>query len=187
MKTLWKIVCRLMVWVFPVFLFDGCLNKDPFLWVDERFYIGAAWPGAPVYLNYTNGSLKRSEEVAPEKSDRERMKAYETFQKKRHWQLYDISQFSFSDKAIIGNSPKGWFIADRSSGELNLFPSANERDLVVRNVYHLDPLQSFGRPSCLMQLRSNFLWPWVHLYYAACLVLIPLLTARVAIVPPRKH
>lgn len=165
-----------MVWVFPVFLFDGCLNRDPFLRVDDHFYIGAAWYGSPIYLDYTNVSLKGSDESAAGVSDEESMKAYETFKKKRHWQLDGITQFSLSETAIIGNSPKGWFIADLVSGELKLFPSLSERDLVLHNVYHLDPLHSFGRPSWLMQLKSNFLWPWVHLYYAACLVLVPLLT-----------
>lgn len=175
-----------MVWVFPVFLLDGCFNRDPFLKVNDHFYIGASWPGAPIYLDYTNWSLKGSEEAAEEMYGEERTKAFESFRKKKHWQLDDITQFSLSETVIIGNSPKGWFIADLASGELKLFSSISGRDQVLRDIYHLDPVHSFGPPSWLMQVKSNFLWPWVHLYYAACLVLVTLLTLRESRRAPRR-
>lgn len=173
MRLARKIVKWVLAWIFPVFLFDGCLNRDPHLKVDEHFTIGASWPGAPMYLDYSNASEKSPEEAADEMSQDERLKALQEHQSRQHWQLSGIADFGLSETVISGNSPKGWFIADRSSGLLRLFPSSDERDRALQVEHHLDWPGSFAPPSMLMRMRSNWLWPWVHLYYSACFILIP--------------
>ncbi len=166
----------MLCWIFPVFMFDACLHRDPHIKVDEHFTIGASWPDAPMYLGYSNTSVKWSEELAEGMSRDEWTKAFQDFQTRRGWQLSGITDYGLSGAAIIGNSPKGWFIADRNSGVLRLFPSMNERDQVMQDEYHLDPLHSFASPSLLMRMKSNLLWPWIHLYYAACFIIIPWLS-----------
>ncbi|MDP1587676.1 MAG: hypothetical protein Q8M07_08045 [Prosthecobacter sp.] len=176
MKMTWTIVARLLIWILPVLMFDGCLNRDPHLKVDEHFTIGASWPGAPMYLGYLNRSAVWDEESAKEMSEDEWMRAFDKHGRKQSWQLSGITDYRLSNAAIIGQSPKGWFIADRRFGELRLFESSAQRDEGLRNFYHLDDLTSFAAPSARMWLMSNWLWPWVHLYYAVCLILVPSLT-----------
>lgn len=165
-----------MCWVFPVFMLDACFHRDPYLRINEHFSAGASWAGAPVYLDYTNWSVQWSEKAAEGMSEEEKAKAHADYKKKRHWQLQEITKVSFSDAAVIGNSPKGWFIADLGTGELQLFPTSSARDLALQTVYHLDPARSFGPAPWLMRQRSNSFWPWVDLYYVACFIGIPWLT-----------
>lgn len=176
MKMIRVILARLLCWVFPVFMFDACLHRDPFVKVGEHFTIGASSPDAPMYLDYSNSSVKWSEEAAEEMTYDERIKAFQEHQTRQHWQLSGITDFGLSETVISGNSPKRWFIAERRSGLLRLFPSSSERDRVLRDEHHLDWPRSFAPPSLLMRMRSNMLWPWVHLCYAACFILIPVWT-----------
>jgi hypothetical protein len=176
MKEIFTILGRLFCWIFPVLMFDGCLNRDPHLKVDEHFTIGASWPGGPMYLTYWNASAKWDEKLAEELSREERLQTLEEHQRRKHWQLGDVTDYSLSAAAIIGQSPKGWFIADRNSGVLRLFVSKSQRDALLSDEYDLDLLASFAPPSAVMWLKSNWLWPWVHLYYAACFILVPSLT-----------
>jgi len=176
MRLIWTITKRLLAWIFPVFLFDGCLNRDPYLKIDDHYIIGANCSGCPLSLNYRNSSIKWDEESAGDMSREEWDRAFEAYRKRQLWHLDDITDYMLSDAAIIGRSPKGWFIADQRSGDLRLFESSAQRDEALRKAYHLDDLNSFVRPSALMQMKSNGLWPWVHLYYAACFILVPSLT-----------
>jgi hypothetical protein len=174
MRLTWTIAKRVLAWIFPVFLFDGCLNRDPYLKVDKRFSIMAICSGCPMHLLYRDSSIHWSRETVEELSDEERTKAFEAYLKKQSWHLDDITDYKLSDVAIIGGSPKGYFIADRHSGVLRLFPTINERDQVLRVDYRLDSLASFAPPSAITWMKSNWLWPWVHLYYATCFVFVPL-------------
>lgn len=158
MSIAWDILKRLFVWIFPVLLFDGCLNRDPYLKVDEHFTIVAISGGSPMYLSYRNRSAPLSSQW--------------------RWELGGIKDYKLSEAAIIGSSPKGYFIADRHMGVLRLFPSSKERDQVLRDEYQADPLNSFTPPPLLMWMKSRFLWPWVYLYYVACFIIIPWLTVR---------
>ena len=176
MRLSWTIAKRVLAWIFPVFLFDGCLHRDPYLKVDEHFTIGASGPGAPMYLGYLNNSVVWDEESAKEMSRDEWNRAFEEHQRRQSWQLSDITDYRLSDAAIIGQSPKGWFIADRRSGSLRLFESSTLRDEALQKEYHLNDLTSFAAPSVLMRMKSNLFWPWVHLYYAACFIFVPSLT-----------
>ncbi len=158
MKMTWDILRRLFVWIFPMFVFDGCLNRDPHLEIDEHFTIGAISGGSPLYLSYRNRSARMSSLW--------------------RWELGAIADYKLADAAIIGSSPKGYFIADRHTGALKLFPSSKERDQVLRDEYQADPVNTFAPPSLLMWMKSRFLWPWIYLYYVACLLFIPWLSVR---------
>lgn len=160
MRVAWDILKRLFVWIFPVLLFDGCLNRDPYLKVDEHFTIAASCGGCPMYLSYRNKSAPVS--------------LHEPFQN-WHWSLGDIDGCRLSEAAIIGDSSEGPFIADRFSGELRLFSSRDERDQVLRLQYHLES-HEFSPPSALMWMKSRALWPWIYIYYFGCFVLVPWLT-----------
>lgn len=152
MRTFIKILKWLFVSVFPVLMFDGCMNRDPYIRLDSHFTIGAISTESPMFLNYRHWS-------SPD---------FET----NHWSLEDISNYRLTQATIIGNSPKGYFIADRTKGTLRLYKSTDERDQVLSQEYSLQ-ISDFKPISWIMWLKSNWFWPYVHIYYLLCFILIP--------------
>lgn len=173
MKLTWAILKRLFVWVFPVFLFESCLNRDPYLKIDERFSIAAISGSHPLTLINRDPNGRQAWDAIKHLNEDEFIKASEELLKTSRWQLHEITEYEISEKAIIGYSPEGFFIADRLSGTLRLFQLSTERDQTLRDQYQLDPASDFLPPSAWMWARSRTFWPWFHLYFICCFILIP--------------
>jgi hypothetical protein len=178
MKLAWTILKRLLVWIFPVLMLENCMNRDPHLKIDERFSLVAICGSCPMALIYRDDSLRWPPERTPEMTDEDFSKAMDKTLKALRWQLREITDYKLTEKAIIGRSPDGHFIADRITGVLRLFRSNKERDQALEAEYHLRPDSDFHPPSTWMWARSRYCWPWFHLYSLACFILIPWLTTR---------
>lgn len=173
-RILPKILWRLIVWILPMNLLDGCLNRDPYLKIDDQFTLSAICGSCPKWLVNDNRSHKWDWNN-PENNP---FKTFEEFLEATHWTLEDVTQYKLSDEVIIGDSPEGRFIADRKTGKLQLYSSQSERDYILRQEYALDPEKDIHPPSGWMWTRSRFLWPWFLSYYIGCLVVIPFHTIR---------
>lgn len=90
-------------------LLDGCLNRDPYLKIDDRFEIIAICGSCPHYLNLKDKSL-RWDWQNPENNS---FKSFEEFLAATNWTLEDVSKYKLSDAVIIGHSPQGRFLVDR--------------------------------------------------------------------------
>jgi hypothetical protein len=154
------------------------MNRDPYLKIDERFSLVAICGSCPMALIYRDDSLQWPPEKTPEMTDEDFSKAMDKTLKASRWQLQEITDYKLTAKAIIGRSPEGHFIADRSTGVLRLFRSNKERDQALDAEYHLHPGSDFNPPSEWMWARSRYFWPWFHLYFLACFILIPWLSLR---------
>ncbi len=148
----------LFVWVFPVFFLDAFFNRDPFYKLDSHFTIGTTCAGCSWFLSYSNRTLEDYT--------------------KSQWVLDNITYFGYNDDSIIGKSPKGFFIADRNSEEISFFSDGEARDKLLREKYHRERADFKFEPSFLMEMKNNLLWPYVHIYYALCFILIPLLKGK---------
>jgi len=157
-------------------LLDGCLNRDPYLKIDDRFTLSAICGSCPKWLVINDQSQKWDWKV-PENN---RFKSFDEFLEATHWTLEDVTECKLSEEVIIGLSPEGRFIADRKTGKLHLYQSLSERDQVLRQEYGLDPQKDVHPPSQWMWTRSRFLWPWFLSYYIGCLLLLPIHTIRSA-------
>jgi hypothetical protein len=175
---MWTILKRLFVWVFPVLLFEGCLNRDPYLKIDEQFSMAAISGSHPLTLINRDPNARQARDAIKHLNEDEFIKASEEMLKTSRWQLHEITDYKISEKAIIGCSPEGFLIADRRSGKLRLFQTVAERDKILRGEFHLDAVLDFMPPSEWMWARSRTFWPWFHLYFLACFILIPWLSLR---------
>jgi hypothetical protein len=53
-----KILVRFLIWIIPMNLLDGCLNRDPYLEIDHRFSISAICGSCPLSLINRDKSQK---------------------------------------------------------------------------------------------------------------------------------
>lgn len=163
-----------MIWILPVYLLDGCSNRDPYLKIDHRFTVFAICGSCPKSL-INNDRTVRWDWFDPKNNS---FKTYEEFEAAARWELEDISDLKLSDSVIIGGYPLGYFIADRKTGKLRRYVSKDERDLVLKREYGLDAAKDIHPPGGWLQIQSRFLWQWFLSYYIGCLLLIPLITIR---------
>jgi len=169
-----KIFVRLLIWIIPMNLLDGCLNRDPYLKIDHRFSILAICGSCPLNL------INRDKSQKWDWNDQENnpFKTFEEFEAATDWRLESVTQIKLSDEVIIGDSPKGSFIADRKTGKLNLLQSQSARDYVLKHDYSLDLDNDIHPPTEWMWIRSRLFWPWFLSYYIGCLLLLPPHTIR---------
>lgn len=173
-RLLPKVLWRIIVWILPMNLLDGCLNRDPYLKIDHRFSISAICGSCPKHLI----NRDRTRKWDWNKPENNSFKTYEEFEATTNWTLEDITQFKLSEEVIIGRSPEGCFIADRRTGKLRLYQIQAGRDQVLRQEYGVDPERDVHPPSQWMWTRSRFLWPWFLSYYIGCLLWIVIQTIR---------
>jgi hypothetical protein len=167
-----KILLRIIVWILPLNLLDGCLNRDPYLKIDDRFCIFAICGSCPQSLILRDRSAKWDWNV----SGNDSVEGFDDFLATTNWTLENVTHYKLSDAVIIGDSSEGSFIADRKTGRLRLYPSLAKRDVVLRQEYGLDPDKDIHPPSEWLWTKSRFLWPWFLSYYIGCLLVLPLYT-----------
>jgi hypothetical protein len=184
MSKLTTILKHLCILVLPVFMFDAFANREPFYELDARFTIGMDGGGS-WFLQRSGLALDEYKSVGDQIADR--------------WSLDDITDYGVTDEAIIGKAPEGdphsmffdrakaklhFFIVDRKTGKQRFFDDEASRNQVLQSDYHRERRDFCFDPSLLTQMKNNLLWPYVHLYYGLCLVLIVGFAFRRPIVTP---
>ena len=71
----------LAIFVLPVLLLDGCINRDPLYYLDSKGQLGATWAGGPLYFDY---------------GDRTSLQSYAA----QHYQLDNITEFLMIRSAL---------------------------------------------------------------------------------------
>ncbi|MES2594747.1 MAG: hypothetical protein V4662_05410 [Verrucomicrobiota bacterium] len=178
MLLLWPILKRLLAWVFPVLLLENCMNRDPYIEIDERFSILAVCGSCPKILINKAPDWRQSIRAVYQLDGKAYEEALHHFEQTQKWELEGVTEYKLSESVITGNSAKGYFIADRRSGTLLIFGSDPAREWTLRHEYNLNPEEDLHPPPLWMHLRSRAFWPWFHLYFLACLLFIPWLTIR---------
>ncbi len=138
----------LMFLVFPVWLLDGCLNRDPNLYVDEKYrLIAIAW-GEPLTLRVRPLSL----EVSKPRMD-------------------DVKEFRMGERVLTGQSTNGYFVVDRTSDMRSFYATAADRDASLVSQFgtargDLKPLPVTAG------MRGNFFFPYNLLFYGGAILCI---------------
>jgi hypothetical protein len=115
MLLLWPIMKRLFAWVFPVLLLENCMNRDPYIKIDERFSVVAVCGSCPKILINKAPDWRQSIRAVFQLEGEDYEEAMDRFEKTQKWELEGVTDYKLSDSVITGNSAKGYFIADRRS------------------------------------------------------------------------
>ena len=164
MKLAGRIFRRWLLWVLPVHLLDGCVNRDPYLKIDDRYTLSAICGGCPKSLSYQLPQ-KEYEKLNEIKDLEIRLNA----RVESRWYLDEVREFALSDRVLTGLSENRLFLVDRQVAQPQFFPTRQARNQALREVHGIDPDKDLHPPSQWMWLRSRFFFPWVEIYYLLCL------------------
>lgn len=145
----------LAIFVLPVFLFDGCLNRDPSLYLDANSKLIAPWVNAPLSLNFRNRGLPDTP----------------------HFQIPDVTEFLMSGSIFTGKTADDYFVVRSSDGFKQIFPTAAERDRALKNLFSLNLSDMHPMP-WYSGVKGNLLYPYNCIYYAFVTALIVMFTLR---------
>lgn len=132
----------LAVYVLPVFLFDGCLNRDPAFYLDDKSRLIAPWQTAPLTLNYRNGEVDGN-----------------------RFQLRDVTEFLMAGSVFTGKTVDDYFIVRSSDGLKRVFHSVAERDAALKSEFALEISKMESVP-WYAGMKANHLYPYNLIYYA---------------------
>lgn len=136
------------VYVLPVFLFDGCLNRDPSFYLDDKTRLIAPWQTAPLTLSYRNDAVPSG----------------------NSFQLRDITEFSMAGAVFTGKAGNDYFIVRSSDGLKWIFSNLAERDLALKSEFALEVSEMESVP-WYAGMRANSLYPYNLIYYAVAMAL----------------
>lgn len=145
---MFRILKLLAVFVLPVFLFDGCLNRDPAFCLDDKTRLIAPWQTAPLTLSYRSGdSISES-----------------------RFQLHEISEFMMTGAVFTGKTGGDYFIVRSSDGLKRIFANVAERDRALKSEFALELSELHSVP-WHAGMRANYFFPYNLIYYAMTTVL----------------
>ena len=139
-----RFLLLLAIFVLPVWLFDGCANRDPNYYLDESSRLIAPWSTAPLTLEIQVRSGSGSERV----------------------QLPDISEFRMAEPVFTGKTGEDFFLVSRPEGEVVRFATEENRDAALRRDFAITPEALHPKP-WYSGIRANLFFPY-HLIYYAC-------------------
>ena len=157
MRIAWKTFKLWMAFVFPLWMFDGCANRDPEFWIGKNYQLGAIAPGQPLELSYhVPGQFT---EKGP-----------------KGFQVDDLRDFQIADIAFRGRgklpgasifvTPEyRFFVVDRRANTLHWQDSlADQSSWIVQNL-NLEE-SDFRRLNWWDAQPVNPLFPWNLFYYS---------------------
>ena len=130
------------VFVYPVFAFDSCSNRDPTYYLDDTSQLIAAWSNDPLTLDYRNES-----EPGGLSS-----------------QLHDIGDFRMNEKVFTGKTGERFFIVQRTSGATTFFTTESERDVALSRDEAL-LIGDLRQKPWYSGIRGNAFFPYNLIYY----------------------
>ena len=140
-----KCFLKLMaIFVLPVWLFDGCANRDPSYYLDETSSLIAPWSTAPLTFDYRDRTNPDAE----------------------RYQLHDVTEFLISDALFTGRTEGQFFIVRRPSGSKELFATQAERDSALKQDFSTSVSELRGKP-WYSGIQANVFYPWNLFYYIA--------------------
>ena len=147
----WKLAFKyLMFLVFPIWLLDGCLNRDPLFYVDKKYrLIGVAW-GQPLQLQIKPVQV----EVTQPSID-------------------DVKDFRMTDRVLTGKCMNGHFIVNRTSDDRSFYATPEERDSVLKSRFGISQGDLKPLPATA-EMRGNFFFPYNLIFYFTTIALISL-------------
>lgn len=137
------------VFVLPAWMFDGCANRDPCFYLDDKSHLIAPWSTAPLTFDYRDRTNPKSE----------------------RYQLDDISEFMMTDSIFTGKTAERYFIVNRSSGEKSFYSSVGERDAALERDFGT-AVDDLREKPWYSGVRANVFYPYNLAYYFAAIVLI---------------
>ena len=140
----------LAVLVLPVWLLDGCINRDPLYYLDSKSQLGASWPGGPLYFDYR---------------DRTSLQNYA-----QGYQLDNITEFLMDDSVFTGMTGNQYFIIRRADGYKVLFDTKAERDAVLAKDYSVNISNLHEKP-WYSEIQAGAFFPYDLLYYGSVTIL----------------
>ncbi|WP_038167142.1 hypothetical protein [Verrucomicrobium sp. BvORR106] len=138
----------LAVYVLPVFLFDGCFNRDPAFYLDDKTELIAPWQSAPLTLSYRNDSAASG----------------------NSFQLRDVTEFLMAGSVFTGKTGEDYFIVRSSDGVKLVFSSIAKRDHALKSQFALEVSQMHPEP-WYAGMRANHFYPYNLIYYAMAAVM----------------
>jgi hypothetical protein len=159
---------HILIFILPVFVFDGCMNpRDPCYYVGKDYALVAAWSDAPLCLVYRHRHHDGSS-----------------------FQLGRVTEFKIGDRVYAGRAeshfpPRGevlrpiarprkvgdYFIVDRSRNVYELYATAAQRDKALATNYGVTPSDLWDTP-WYASLQAGTLYPWNLLYYGVAFTAI---------------
>lgn len=147
----------LAVYVLPVFLFDGCFNRDPAFYLDDRTELIAPWQNAPLTLSYRSDAGPSGDS----------------------FQLRDVTEFLMVGSVFTGKTGEDYFMVRSSDGVKQIFSSIAKRDHVLKSQFALEVSELRPEP-WYAGMRANHFYPYNLIYYvvATGLCLVCWITTR---------
>ena len=133
----------LAVLVLPIWLLDGCLNRDPLIYIDKKYRLIGAWPGDLNLQELPVGRLH----------------------------IQDVQDFRMNGTVLTGKCSKGYFIVERATAEQSIYSRIDERDAVLRTKFSTSASDLNELP-ITAYLRGNFFFPYNLIYYVGATVCI---------------
>lgn len=141
-KEMARFLKLLAIFVLPVWLFDGCVNRDPTFHLDAKSRLIAPWPTAPLTFDYRDRENPNSE----------------------RYQLHDITDFLIGDSVFTGKTGNDFFIVRRSDGHRHLFATESERNAALSRDYSTRISELHPKP-WYSAIQANIFFPYNLIYY----------------------
>jgi hypothetical protein len=133
---------QMAIFVLPVWLFDGCANRDPGYYLDDTSSLGAPWSTAPLTFEFRDRENPDSD----------------------WYQLHDVTDFLMNDSLFTGRTAEEYFIVHRPEGDKYFFRTQGERDAALKRDFSTSVGELRQKP-WYSGIRANVFFPWNLLYY----------------------
>ena len=140
----------LIIFVLPVWMFDGCVNRDPNYYLDEKSSLGAGSSRSPLTFEFRDRDDPSTEP----------------------FQLHDVRDFLMGDSVFTGRSEGNYFfIVQRADGKNNFFATEAGRDAALVRDFSTS-INNLRPKPWYSGIRANALFPFNLMYYLGATVFI---------------
>src|SRR5262245_41195148 len=132
----------LAAFILPLWLFEGCVDRDPTFYLDSKSELAAIAATEPLYFQYRDRARPYSES----------------------YQLNNITDFLMDESVFTGMTGNQYFIVRRANGDKMLFDTKAERDFALAQHYSTNISKLHEKP-WYSGVQATVFFPYNLIYY----------------------